>query len=89
MCNSDMPRIHVTMITIYEMTVFRASVYLYIGGISVTCHSMCATVIPVHAITVSRVTGYVSHGVPSVCTLMFSLTSLYVIDGREYTMRCM
>ena len=46
MCNSDMPRIHVTMITIYAMTVFRASVYLYIGGIwirtnSVTCHSMC------------------------------------------------
>ena len=57
MCTSDMPRIHVTMIHVHE-------------------------------ITVSRVTGYVSHGVSSVCTLMFSLTSLYVIDEREYTMRC-
>ena len=67
--------IHVMMIPIYEMMV----VYLCIGGTwirnnSVTCNSICVTVIHVHEITVSRVTGYPSHGVPSVWTLMFSLT---------------
>jgi len=42
----------------------------------------------VHAITVSRVTGYVSHGVPSVCILLFSLPSLYVTDGRATKSLC-
>ena len=43
---------------------------------------------PVHAITVSRVTGYVSHGVPSVCILLFSLPSFYVTDGRATKSLC-
>jgi len=30
------------------------------------CNSICVTVIHVHEITVSRLTGYPSHGVPSV-----------------------
>jgi len=54
------------MISIYEMTVSSELVYLFIGGTcirnnSVTFNSVCVTVIHVHEIT-----GYPSHGVPSI-----------------------
>ena len=56
---SDMPRIHVTRITIHDMTVFREVVPLYVSvgyeqNNNVTCHRICATCTCDHSVQCDR-----------------------------------